>query len=165
MPEGLTPLVEWEWWSNFMPWLILVQVKGAMDHPVYQVVASVRLKVPWASHGRQFTKNSVAPPLLLHQSCLTLAPHANVPVTSGTDGNGVSLRPLRRARRIATQASNSVPPPIITRICGRFEWPLFISSHLASLTANDDHVAEFINMLRQTANVIPTVEIIRQTVP
>ena len=46
-----------------MPWLILVQVKGAVDHPVYQVVASVRLKVPWASHGRQFTKNSVAPPL------------------------------------------------------------------------------------------------------
>ncbi len=71
-PEWLTPLVEWEWWSNFMPWLILVQVKGAMAHPVYQVVASVRLKVPWASHGRQFTKNSVTPPLLLHQSCLTL---------------------------------------------------------------------------------------------
>ena len=63
-PEGLTPLVEWEWWSNFMPWLILVQVKGAVDHPVYQMVASVRLKVPWASHGRQFTKNSVTPPLL-----------------------------------------------------------------------------------------------------
>ena len=66
-------MVEWEWWSNFMPWLILVQVKGAMDHqvkgamdhPVYQVVVSVRLKVPWASHGRQFTKNSVTPPLLL----------------------------------------------------------------------------------------------------
>lgn len=57
-----------------MPWLILVQVKGAMANPVYQVVASVRLKVPWASHGRQFIKNSVAPPLLLHQSCLTLAP-------------------------------------------------------------------------------------------
>ena len=57
-----------------MPWLILVQVKGAMAHPVYQVVASVRLKVPWASHGRQFTKNSVTPPLLLHQSCLTLVP-------------------------------------------------------------------------------------------
>ena len=56
--------MEWEWWSNFMPWLILVQVKGAMDHPVYQVVVSVRLKVPWASHGRQFTKNSVTPPLL-----------------------------------------------------------------------------------------------------
>ena len=73
-PEGLTPLVEWEWWSNFMPWLLLVQVKGAMDHPIYQVVVSVRLKVPWASHGRLFTKNSVAPPLLLHQSCLTLAP-------------------------------------------------------------------------------------------
>ena len=64
-PEGLTPLVEWEWWSNFMPWLILVQVKGAVAHPVYQVVVSVRLKVPWASHGRQFTKNSVTPPLLL----------------------------------------------------------------------------------------------------
>ena len=60
-----TPLVEWEWWSNFMPWLILVQVKGAMDHPVYQVVVSVRLKVSWASHGRLFTKNSVTPPLLL----------------------------------------------------------------------------------------------------
>ena len=71
-PEGLTPLVEWEWWSNFMPWLILVQVKGAMAHPVYQVVASVRLKVPWASHGEQFTKNSVTPPLLLHQWGLTL---------------------------------------------------------------------------------------------
>ena len=56
-----------------MPWLILVQIKGAMDHPVYQVVVSVRLKVPWASHGRQFINNSVAPPLLLHQSCLTLA--------------------------------------------------------------------------------------------
>ena len=60
-----------------MPWLILVQVKGAMDHPVYQVVVSVRLKVPWASHGRQFTKNSVTPPLLLHQSCLTLVPLIN----------------------------------------------------------------------------------------
>ena len=57
-----------------MPWLILVQVKGAVGHPAYQVVASVRLKVPWASHGRQFTKNSVTPPLLLHQSCLTLVP-------------------------------------------------------------------------------------------
>ena len=45
--------------------LLLVQVKGAMDHPVYQVVVSVRLKVPWASHGRQFTKKSVTPPLLL----------------------------------------------------------------------------------------------------
>ena len=53
-PEGLTPLVEWEWWSNFMSWLILVQVKGAMALPAYQVAASVRLKVPWASHGRQF---------------------------------------------------------------------------------------------------------------
>ena len=80
VPEGLTPLVEWEWWSNFMPWLILVQVKGAMDHPVYQVVVSVRLKVPWASHGRQFTKNSVTPPLLLHQSCLTLAPPQKTPL-------------------------------------------------------------------------------------
>ena len=59
--------------------LLLVQVKGAMDHPVYQVVVSVRLKVPWASHGRQFTKNSVTPPLLLHQSCLTLGlPHPYV---------------------------------------------------------------------------------------
>ncbi len=57
-----------------MPWLILVQVKGEVGHPAYQVAASVRLKVPWASHGRQFTKNSVTPPLLLHQSCLTLAP-------------------------------------------------------------------------------------------
>ena len=57
-----------------MPWLILVQVKGAVGHPAYQVVASVRLKVPWVSHGRQFTKNSVTPPLLLHESCLTLAP-------------------------------------------------------------------------------------------
>ena len=56
-PEGLTPLVEWEWWSNFRPWLMLVQVKGAMAHPVYQVVVSVRLKVPWASHGEQFTQN------------------------------------------------------------------------------------------------------------
>ena len=54
--------------------LLLVQVKGAVCHQAYQVVASVRLKVSWASHGRQFTKNSVAPPLLLHQSCLTLAP-------------------------------------------------------------------------------------------
>ena len=33
-----------------------------------------RGSVPWASHGRQFTKNSVTPPLLLHQSCLTLVP-------------------------------------------------------------------------------------------
>ena len=32
--------------------LLLVQVEGAVDHPVYQVVVSVRLKVPWASHGR-----------------------------------------------------------------------------------------------------------------
>ena len=45
--------------------LILVHVEGAVGHPAYQVVASVRLKVPWASHGRQFTKNSVTPPLLL----------------------------------------------------------------------------------------------------
>ena len=55
--------------------LLLVQVEGAVCHSAYQMVASVRLKVPWASHGRQFTKNSVTPPLLLHQSCLTLAPH------------------------------------------------------------------------------------------
>ena len=48
-----------------MPWLILVQVKGAVCHQAYQVVVSVRLKVPWASHGRQFTKKSVTPPLLL----------------------------------------------------------------------------------------------------
>ena len=54
--------------------LLLVQVEdeSAVGHPVYQVVASVRLRVPWASHGRQFTKNSVTPPLLLHQSCLPL---------------------------------------------------------------------------------------------
>ena len=57
-----------------MPWLILVQVKGAVGHPAYQVVASVRLKVPWASHGEQFTQNSVTPPLLLHQWGLTLTP-------------------------------------------------------------------------------------------
>ena len=55
-----------------MPWLILVQVKGAVCHQAYQVVVSVRLKVPWASHGEQFTKKSVTPPLLHHQSCLTL---------------------------------------------------------------------------------------------
>ena len=79
--------MEWEWWSNFMPWLILVQVKGAVDHPVYQMVASVRLKVPWASHGRQFTKNSVTPPLLLHQSCLTLAPRRQDADNRGDDEN------------------------------------------------------------------------------
>ena len=45
---------------------ILDQIKGAVGHPAYQVVASVRLKVPWASHGEQFIKNSVPPPLLLH---------------------------------------------------------------------------------------------------
>ena len=50
-----------------MPWLILVQVKGAVDHLVYQVVASVRLKVPWMSHGEQRTIDSVTPSLLLHQ--------------------------------------------------------------------------------------------------
>ena len=44
--------------------LLLVQVKGAVCHQAYQVVASVRLKVPWASHGKQFTKNSVTPTLL-----------------------------------------------------------------------------------------------------
>ena len=52
--------------------LLLVQVKGAVCHQAYQVVASVRLKVPWASHGEQFTKYSVTPPLLLHQWGLTL---------------------------------------------------------------------------------------------
>ena len=44
--------------------LLLVQVEGAVGHPAYQMVASVRLKVPWASHGKQFTKNSVTPTLL-----------------------------------------------------------------------------------------------------
>ena len=47
--------------------LLLVQVEGAAGHPAYQVVASVRLKVPQLSHGEQFTKYSVTPPLLLHQ--------------------------------------------------------------------------------------------------
>ena len=47
--------------------LHLGQVKGPMRHPAYQVVASVRLKVPWVSHGEQYTIDSVTPPLLLHQ--------------------------------------------------------------------------------------------------
>ena len=47
--------------------LLLVQVEGSVGHPAYQVVASVRLKVPQLSHGEQFTKYSVTPPLLLHQ--------------------------------------------------------------------------------------------------
>ena len=47
--------------------LLLVQVEGAVGHPAYQVVASVRLKVHQLSHGEQFTKYSVTPPLLLHQ--------------------------------------------------------------------------------------------------
>ena len=53
--------------------LHLGQVKGPMRHPAYQVVASVRLKVPWVSHGEQYTIDSVTPPLLLHQWGLTLA--------------------------------------------------------------------------------------------
>ena len=147
-----------------MPWLILVQVKGAMAHPVYQVVASVRLKVPWVSHGEQYTIVSVTPPLLLHQSCLTLAPPTatarevdaatagvraasfrttgltrtspGVLVASGTGGSGASLRPLRRARRIATHTSNTAPPTVTAKsmTCRRFEWPLLISSHLSDLT-------------------------------
>ena len=52
--------------------LILVHVEGLVGHPAYQVVASVRLKVPQLSHGEQFTKYSVTPPLLLHQWGLTL---------------------------------------------------------------------------------------------
>ena len=54
--------------------LLLVQVEGAVCHSAYQVVASVRLKVPWASHGEQFTIDSVTPPLLLHQWGLTRMP-------------------------------------------------------------------------------------------
>ena len=53
--------------------LILVHVESAVGHPAYQVVASVRLKVHQLSHGEQFTKYSVTPPLLLHQWGLTLA--------------------------------------------------------------------------------------------
>jgi len=45
--------------------LILVQVKGAVGHPAYQVVAHVRLEIPPPSHGVQYTKDSVTPPLLL----------------------------------------------------------------------------------------------------
>ena len=45
--------------------LHLGQVKGPMRPPAYQVVASVRLKVPWVSHGEQYTIDSVTPPLLL----------------------------------------------------------------------------------------------------
>ena len=75
-----------------MPWLILVQVKGAMAHPVYQVVASVRLKVPWASHGEQFTKYSVTPPLLLHQWGLTLAPPPGVSGCENTWRHSTRIR-------------------------------------------------------------------------
>ena len=59
--------------------LLLVQVEGAVGHPAYQVVASVRLKVPQLSHGEQFTKYSVTPPLLLHQWGLTLTPLLDTP--------------------------------------------------------------------------------------
>ena len=54
--------------------LLLVQVEGAVGHPAYQVVASVRLKVPQLSHDEQFTIDSVTPPLLLHQWGLTRMP-------------------------------------------------------------------------------------------
>ena len=52
--------------------LILVHVESVVGHPAYQVVASVRLKVPQLSHDEQFTIDSVTPPLLLHQWGLTL---------------------------------------------------------------------------------------------
>ena len=59
--------------------LLLVQVEGAVGHPAYQVVASVRLKVPQLSHDEQFTIDSVTPPLLLHQWGLGLLYIRNLP--------------------------------------------------------------------------------------
>ena len=89
--------------------LLLVQVEGSVGHPAYQVVASVRLKVPWASHGEQFTKYSVTPPLLLHQWGLTLGLREQARNTSQppAHGEGAAARALRHRPRLHTKTRAS----------------------------------------------------------
>ena len=47
---------------------LLVQINGAVNHPAYQVITSVRPNVPWPSSSEQVTKYFVTPPLLLHHT-------------------------------------------------------------------------------------------------
>ena len=78
--------------------LHLGQVKGPMRHPAYQVVASVRLKVPWVSHGEQYTIDSVTPPLLLHQWGLTLA-RPRAPPSGNASGSPAAAAARSAAKR------------------------------------------------------------------